>query len=108
MVYLRACSIDRYRPNGWNYNTCCDCTLFCYQPDDVGGALSHSLVGAVQQQDALGWSIYMPILYIGHMAGTIIPVATARNFGITRECGGRIYIHLLGQCNATGRCSSLL
>jgi len=21
-----------HRPNGWNYDTCCDCTHFCYSP----------------------------------------------------------------------------
>ena len=33
-----------HRPNGWNYETCCDCTHFCFSP-----AMWHAHLHSVQQ-----------------------------------------------------------
>ena len=37
-----------HRPNGWNYDTCCDCTHFCFSPA-MWGAHLHSLLAALRR-----------------------------------------------------------
>ena len=42
-----------HRPNGWNYETCCDCTHFCYSPSFWHShihTLKTALVAAYQRQ----------------------------------------------------------
>ena len=50
-----------HRPNGWNYDTCCDCTHFCYTPGmwrahlyDLGQALRASPQVALGLSPAAG------------------------------------------------------
>ncbi|EOD39388.1 hypothetical protein EMIHUDRAFT_439876 [Emiliania huxleyi CCMP1516] len=37
-----------HRPNGWNYDTCCDCTHFCFSPA-MWGAHLHSLLAVLRR-----------------------------------------------------------
>ena len=40
-----------HRPNGWNWDTCCDCTHFCYSPGFWAAHL-HDLIETLRRAEA--------------------------------------------------------